>query len=343
MYSEFLEQLRTSLKDKRDSLTGWLETSSPDEKQLHLGDASEADVKAHLDVIEDNLEKVSTEEFGICEICHESVDPEILQMDYTATVCLGHFTEEQISSLELELELASGVQKSLLPQQIPDSPYLDISAFSRPAQVIGGDYFDFFKFGDGSEGLAIADVAGHGVSAALHMSSIQALLRTLVPTSSSPLEIIQHIQRLLIHNLNFSNFVTVFLASFDPSSNQLKYCNAGHNPPLLVSRNGRDGDSSSWLYPTGAAVGLIENLLIKEAAVKASPGDVLVLYTDGVTEAMNAAGEQFGYDRLAEVARRMSKSPSKEIVQAIRQELFSFTQQETFADDTTILACRILG
>ena len=185
----------------------------------------------HLEHVEKCLEKVECGELGVCEVCHEGVDTSLLEMDYTAQVCLEHLSREEISKLELELELAQNVQRSLLPQQLPDSAYLEFSAFSRPAQLIGGDYFDFFQFADGGQGLTIADVAGHGVSAALHMASIQALLRTLIPANSSPLDVLSHIQRLLIHNVNFSNFVTIFLASFDHTTHTLKYTNAGHTPP----------------------------------------------------------------------------------------------------------------
>ena len=196
------------------------------------------------------------------------------------------------------------MQRSLLPQQLPDSPYLEFSAFSRPAQMIGGDYFDFFQFADGGQGLTIADVAGHGVPAALHMASIQALLRTLIPVNSSPKEVLSHIQRLLIHNVNFSNFVTIFLASFDHATHLLKYTNAGHTPPLLLRPNGAGLPFTDWLYPTGAAIGLIEELLMQEAVIAVQPGDVLVMVTDGVTEAMDASGEQFGYERLTQAASK---------------------------------------
>ena len=340
MYSEFLDQLRTGLTEKKANLTDWLETASPDEKKIHLGTVDEQAVQTHLEVIETSLDKVEGGIFGLCEICHEDVDTPLLEMDYTSSICLGHFTPQEVESLELELELAQTVQKSLLPQQIPDSPYLDIAAFSRPAQVIGGDYFDFFAWGDGAQGLAIADVAGHGISAALHMASIQALLRTLVPTSSSPVEVVRHIQRLLIHNVNFSNFVTIFLAAYDPATHTLKYCNAGHNPPLLFRRNGERVAYLKWLNPTGAAIGLIEDLVLNESTVQVQPDDFLVLYTDGLTEASDNTGEQFGPERLSESVQRWANGSSAGLVQHIRQDLLEFTPAELLDDDTTILACR---
>jgi sigma-B regulation protein RsbU (phosphoserine phosphatase) len=262
-------------------------------------------------------------------------------MDYTSSVCLDHFSQAEKHSLEMELELAQTVQRSLLPQQIPETPDLEIAAFSRPAQLIGGDYFDFIPFSDGAQGLAIADVAGHGVSAALHMASIQALLRTLIPISSSPAEVSEHVQRLLIHNVRFSNFVTLFLAAYDPVTHGLKYSNAGHNPPLLLSGEGNGRASQQWLRPTGAAIGLVEGMTFGEQSLQVQPGDVLILYTDGVTEAMRPDGEQFGYERLAQAASRWANGSSWELVQGIRQELLDFTRQEAQADDVTLIVCRI--
>jgi phosphoserine phosphatase RsbU/P len=343
MYSAFLNQLRTNLNEKRANLTDWLDQAAPAEKATRLGPATELVVHEHIASLETNLERGIVGELGVCVICNEPVNTRLLEMDYTAQVCLDHFTPEERNHLEQELELAQVAQKSLLPQNLPESPHLEISAFSRPAQVIGGDYFDFLHFADGAQGLAIADVAGHGISAALHMASIQALLRTLVPNSSSPADVIRHIQKLLIHNVHFTTFVTVFLASYDTRTHTLTYCNAGHNPPLQFRRDNHGEIISKWLSPTGAAIGLIEELAINESSTKVEPVDFLVLYTDGLTEAANKSGDQFGTDRLSLAASRWANSNTAALVQGIRQDLQDFTQTEILADDTTIVACRFLS
>ncbi len=343
MNTETQPEIRSGLLEKRTRLEGWLESTPAQNRQMQLGPLEEEAVYAHLEVIERSLEKEQTGELGICKICHGSIEEPLLEMDYTSEVCLGDLSQEEVRSLELELQLAQTVQKSLLPQQTPDTPNLEISAFSRPAQMIGGDYFDFFQFNNGTQGLAIADVAGHGISAALHMASVQALLRTLVPTSDSPLIVVEHVQRLLIHNVRFANFVTLFLASFNPASRILQYCNAGHNPPILIHPGANGEPSQCWLHPTGAAVGLVEGLALQQESVHLDPGDILLLYTDGITEAMNAAGEPFGYDRLAQAAVQRSNASPREFVQHIRHALLDFTGQQPLADDTTIVACRVLG
>lgn len=343
MAIDFLEQIRLGLLERRSQLVGWLNTAPAPERETRLGPSGEEEVLAHLQTIDESLEKAETGDLGRCTVCHGYVDLELLEMDYTADVCLGHLSDQELSDLETELSLAQTVQKSLLPQQTPASEFLEIAAFSRPAQVIGGDYFDFFEFGDGTHGIAIADVAGHGISAALHMASIQALLRTLIPASDSPLQVVRHIQKLLIHNIRFSNFVTIFLASYDPAGRTLRYCNAGHNPPIWASRKSDGRAALEWLSPTGAAVGLVEGLRLEENTIRPDPGDRLVLYTDGITEAMNLHGEQFGYDRLAELVSRTSNGSSSGLLHAIRQELMDFTAGQVLADDATLLVCHILA
>jgi len=201
-----------------------------------LGPSTEQSVICCVDVIDEAIAKADTKTLGKCEVCHEDVDPELLEVDYTASVCIDHLSEQERRHLEGELELAQNVQKMLLPQEAPTITGLEIAAFSRPAQILGGDYFDFIDFRNGFHGLAIADVAGHGVSASLHMASIQALLRTLVPVNESPAEVMRQVHKLFIHNIRFETFVTFFIGAFDSSTKAFTYCNAGHQPPLVLHK-----------------------------------------------------------------------------------------------------------
>lgn len=337
-------QFHEKLEEKRDSLSDWLEQAPAEERQVRLGPASEEAVQSQLEALETAVEKAEEGTLGICTVCHEQVDDRLLEMDYTSSVCLDHLSTQERRDLESELELAQTVQRSLLPQQLPDTPLLQTAAFSRPAQIISGDYFDFFRFQNGTPGLAIGDVAGHGVSASLYMASLQALLRTLIPSSDSPHEVVRHINRLVIHNLRFSTFVALFLGAIDLSTHTLTYCNAGHTPPLLF--RGKDGGESdlAWLSPTGAAIGLVEEETAYGAGrVQLQPGDILLLCTDGVTEAFNPAGEQFGWQRLADIVSRLWRSSARELLLGVRQELESFTAGQPLSDDVTLLVTKILG
>ena len=203
MEAFILERISKDLLRKRDSLTEWIHTTPLVKKEVLLGPSTEQSVRTRLGVIDDTISKADSKTLGKCEVCHEDVETELLEVDYTACVCIEHLSKEERRHLESELELAQSVQKMLLPQEVPNIPGIEIAAFSRPAQIVGGDYFDFIDFSNGFHGLAIADVAGHGVSASLHMASIQALLRTLVPVNKSPAEVMSQVHKLFIHNIRF--------------------------------------------------------------------------------------------------------------------------------------------
>jgi len=277
--------------------------------------------------------------YGICEICHESVDSELLQMDFTATVCLGHYTEEELRQLESELELSQVVQRALLPTEVPSIPQYDIAAFSRPAQIVTGDYFDFLRFDDGTHGFVIGDVSGHGVSAGMLMTSLQTVFHTLAPEMDSPVAVLKRINRLYVHNIHFTTFVTLFFARLDTQKRQLSYASAGHNPPLLYRSSTTKG---TWLKPTGPAIGLVDDFGFQCNDIQLSQGDILVLYTDGLVEATNPGqNEQFGYDRLLEIVRQNDGLHANELIQKVRQALNDFTQGALLADDITLIVCRV--
>jgi sigma-B regulation protein RsbU (phosphoserine phosphatase) len=341
MEALLLERMRKGLLQKKNNLTEWLHATPLDKKQVLLGPLTEQSVRTRLDVIDDTISKADTKTLGKCEICHEDVEPELLEVDYTACVCIEHLSKEERHQLESELELAQDVQKMLLPQEAPDIPGLEIAAFSRPAQIVGGDYFDFVDFSNGLHGLAIADVAGHGVSASLHMASIQALLRTLVPISKSPAEVMRQIHKLFIHNIRFETFVTFFIGAFDSSTKTLTFSNAGHQPALVFRKNNSNKEAVEMLWPTGAAIGLIEEAEFAEKTIELHEEDLLVLYTDGVTEAVNLQYQEFGRERLIKLSEQVNNASAKQVVQEIRQGLEEFSEGKPLADDTTIVICKI--
>jgi sigma-B regulation protein RsbU (phosphoserine phosphatase) len=337
-----INRIQEGLTTKRQNLTNWLSSAPEPDKEICLACEDEVDdqgLQDHLQVIDMALAKAADQTLGVCEVCHGQVDDKLLEMDYTACVCLDHYSDEERRQLENELELSQVVQRALLPRETPSIPGVDLAAFSRPAQIVGGDYFDFFKFRDGAHGMVIADVEGHGVSASMLMSSLQTALHTLVPDNDSPIPVLERINRFYIHNINFTTFVTVFLSRFDPASRNLTYASAGHNPPLLLHVNGRD--ELSWLKPTAAAIGLMEEYHVRAETITLLPGDILLLYTDGVTEATNAINEPFGVDRLAATVKEYSGLSTQELVRAIRQSLQAFCADKPLADDITLLACKV--
>ena len=341
MDTEVFERIRVSLLEQRRNLADWLTTTPAWKKQVRLGPVNEQAAQAHLQVLDTMIEKTQDQTLGLCEVCHDYIEPDRLEMDYTSSVCLDHLSAAEKNRLEAELELATKVQQALLPQHVPDIPGLELAAFSRPADIVGGDYFDFFRFQDETHGLVIGDVAGHGMSASLLMASLQASLRTLAPDYASPVEVVRRLNLLFCHNIHLSKFVTLFLARFDPQTRSLTYCNAGHNPPLLWRARPNGQESLAYLRPTGAAIGLVEEFQFGAETVTLAPGDILLLYTDGVTEATNPQEEEFGQERLVELVRYGSPWSAQELVREVRRRLQEFTHGQPLADDTTIVAGKI--
>ena len=332
------QNLTQGLAEKRQNLALWLETAPASEKDLHLGPAGEDAVREHIHVLDEAVEKAGQGVLGICTICGEPVDEGLLEMDYTANVCLSHLTPEEARPLEREMELSRMVQRALLPQEAPAIPGLELAAFLRPAQIVGGDFFDFPRFKDGRYGITIADVVGKGVSAGLIMASMQTTLRALVPESDSPAGVLARLNALFSHNAFFTTMVTLFLGAYDPASRHLTYTNAGHNPPL-VYRAGNNGTGELFsLRPTAPAIGLLEDPPFREQTVDLAPGDLLLFYTDGVTEAFNPQDEQYGIDRLEDFLHRSAGAAPKGLIRGLQRELLEFAQGEQFADDITLIA-----
>lgn len=343
MATRDLGKFRESLVAQQQAITEWMDNTPAEKRSTLLGPEDEAAVQEHIEVINRAAEKAADQTLGICKVCHEAVDNELLEIDYTAEVCLDHFSEEELRQLEMELELSQTVQKSLLPQQVPFIPGLDIAVFSRPAQILGGDYFDFLRYRDGAHSLAIADVMGHGMSAGLLMASVQTALRTFIPGSLLPGEVARRMNRFFLHNIHRTTFITIILARYEVDSRTFQYCNAGHNPPLLHRPTGNSGGSAQWLMPTSAAIGLSEKFRAGMETVTLLPGDFLLLYTDGVTEAVNPHGEEFGTVRLEEVVRQNAHQAAKDIVRAVRQAVQDFAASKPLFDDTTLVACKAVS
>jgi len=335
-----VERIREGIEEKRSRLSEWLQAARPEGRAQALGPVAESAVQAHLAQLDLAVERSHSGELGLCEVCHEPVNSELLEVDYTASVCLEHLSQAQMRDLERELQLAQAVQRELLPQEVPDIPGLQIAAYSRPAQIVSGDFFDFYRFEDGRAGVAVADVAGHGLSASLHMAGLQSLLRAMVPTSRSPREVLSRIHRLYRHNFRFTTFVSVFLMAVDLPRRELSYVNAGHNPPALVRPNPGQGISLTWLMPTGPALGLTEEADYAERMVPFGDSDMLTLYTDGIPESFDLKGNQFGQDRLETLLRMAAAVPAPEAVRIVRDELQGFIGENPPSDDITLIVLR---
>lgn len=245
--------------------------------------------------------------------------------------------------LRRDLELASEVQRRLLPERPPQSPAAEFAAMSLPARSVGGDYYDFIPVGDRQLGIALADVAGKGVAAALVMSVVQSSLRMITADGESSLpELASRMNRVLKRS-GTGSYATFFYAQLDESNQTLRYVNAGHNPPYLVRAIAGDAavHEIEELRTGGMVIGLFPQAGYEEGAVQLRKGDVLVAFTDGVTEAMSPSEEEFGEDRLQALLREVAPLPVTEISTRIAAELRGWIRDAAQFDDLTFLVMKV--
>lgn len=238
-----------------------------------------------------------------------------------------------------ELEIAREVQERLFPQTLPAVDGLDYAGRCRPARGVGGDYYDFLALPDGRFGLAIGDVSGKGVSAALLMASLQASLRGQTTFGTPGLgDLMARVNRLVCDASSANRYATFFYATYDAASRRLDYVNAGHNAPMLLRREGQ----VERLDRGGPVVGLLEVAVYESTAVDLCPGDLLVAYTDGLSEAMNPEGEEWGEERLIAAVQRCVGLPALQIVDRLARMADDFVSGAPQHDDMTVVVARLM-
>jgi len=239
---------------------------------------------------------------------------------------------------EQELTLARRIQRSFLLTQFPELPRIELHALNLSSKEVSGDFYDVVPAGDGSWLLAIADVAGKGVAAALLTSMLQASLRTQAGATTSVAEILRNINRLVYRQTSVNQFATFFLARVHETSLRLSFSNAGHNWPVVF----RDGGEREFLVKGGVVVGILEDASFEEASVELKPGDRLVFYTDGVSEAQDPKGEMFGEDRLYDLVSSLPRDLSaREVTDRIVARVNEFLGGAEAGDDITLMVLRV--
>lgn len=241
--------------------------------------------------------------------------------------------------MEDELKIAREIQQGLLPEILPEVQGFDLAAVNIPSKQVGGDYYDVIARAPGEYVIAIGDVSGKGTPAALLMANVQAALRTLVPIESSLTKATARINDLTSLNTRGGKFITFFWGMLDVATRVLRYVNAGHNPPLLLRANG----SVERLDVGGVILGIIKTQTpYQEGMVRFESGDTLLMYTDGVSEAMNAEGRDFTEERLERCFQGLMKFSCAEIIRRIQVELETHTKGTPQSDDITMLVLKAL-
>ncbi|MCK4513339.1 PP2C family protein-serine/threonine phosphatase [bacterium] len=240
------------------------------------------------------------------------------------------------SKLEQEMEIARTIQTQLLPKSFPDPPGWDIYGFSVPARHVGGDCFDVIDMTDGKFAITIGDVAGKGTPAAILMANVQAAVRALAESGVRPKELMRHVNRIAYSYTGDSEFITFFYCVLDTKAGEIRYVNAGHNPPCVLRSNGE----KEFLGKGGLIVGIMPDVEYEDAVITLGLGDSLVLFTDGVTEALNPHEEMFGDERLEALLVEHRHLGAHDIEERVYAELKGFVAGAAQADDITMVAVK---
>jgi len=237
-----------------------------------------------------------------------------------------------------EMEIARRLQRRLLPERAPTIEGLDIAADNLPAREVGGDFYDFIPVTKDRWGFVIADVSGKGMAAAIFMGLSRTIVRASTTGSLRITTALEQANELICRDSTSGMFVTLFFAVLTPGENKLTYVNAGHNPPLLFRT---DSGEMIKLKTKGIALGVKSGVRLEEAEVDLEKGNMLVLYTDGITEAVNEKGEAFGEERLMEIIRKNSRLTAKEMILKIQDDVMIFAGTQPQYDDITLLIMRV--
>jgi len=249
----------------------------------------------------------------------------------------------QRERMNREVEIAREVQERLFPQKLPVIAGLDYAGHFRPALGVGGDYYDFLALPKGNLGIAIGDVSGKGIAAALMMASLQASLRgeaTRAPENLAAA--VTNINRLVYEASASNRYATFFYGQYDPAQGRFDYVNAGHNPPMVFHGDGENA-SVTRLEAGGTVVGLVEGAHYEQGSVRLNPGDVLVAFTDGISEAMNLDDEEWGEDRLIEAVRKCGVSSAQQLMECIFEDATRFAGAAPQHDDMTLVVVRVFS
>lgn len=253
----------------------------------------------------------------------------------------SYLVESQIEKerLEEEMRLASRIQQGLLPQTIPTLPGIEVAAFNRPSREVGGDYFDVNRLDSERLLTMVADVAGKGVPAALLMANLQACLRVMLPMDLSLEEATAHMNRVIYENTDVDKFITSFVGIVDVQAHALDYVNAGHNPPMHI----RAGGEVERLETGGLLLGVMTGMPYERGTARLEAGDVVAMFTDGLTEAMSPDEQEYGEERLEALLQRHRHEPAQAILDTVYADVRAFTHDPaSLSDDLTMVVLKVV-
>jgi phosphoserine phosphatase RsbU/P len=322
MNADLQQFFRSELASRRERLQG-------------AGVSAEAGVLTHLLAEVDlALERLESGEYGLCETCHDPVEQDRLLANPLTRFCLDHLTEREQRALEQDLEMAARIQSGLLPRLDQQFHPWDVHYSFEPARVVSGDYCDLIPEQSGSLLFFLGDVSGKGIAASMLMSHLHGMFRSLASLSLPLPVIMERAGRMFCDSTLPSHFATLISGRAAPDGS-IVVCNAGHLPALALRKDQIESFGSRSL-----PLGLFCEGTFEAESLSLGVGENLVLFTDGVTEAQNASGVEFGETELSEVLTEHNGCPAREVVDACRRRLRTFLGGGFASDDQTILVLR---
>jgi sigma-B regulation protein RsbU (phosphoserine phosphatase) len=285
-----------------------------------------------LEEVDSALHRIDHGNFGVCEICQGTVDEEVIRENPLARVCLDCLTPKQQRALEYDLELAAQIQKGLLPPVDFSLAGWDISYHYQPAGVVGGDYCDLIGGPNGELYFVMADVSGKGVAAAMLSSNLRAVFRSLIPIGLCTEELVGRANQLFRQSTLPTQYATLVCGKMT-AGGDLEIVNAGHLPALLAGEWG-----TRVFESTSQPLGVFDGQQFNAAQTRVAPGETLVIYTDGISEAENDGGDEFGVERLQRVIQQHCSGCPIQLVDACKKHLDDFRGRRERFDDETLLA-----
>ena len=317
--------LQAELLDRRQKLGSAMEESGEAAQLAHL-----------LTEVDAALERLDSGSYGICRVCHDSIEERLLLADPLVQACLDHLTQPERRALERDLELAHAIQLKLLPRRSLGFGGWEVCYHFAPAGAVSGDYCDVVtpESAEGAMLVALGDVSGKGVAASMLMAHLNALVRTLAERREPLPKLVGQVNRAFCESTLPAHYATLVCGMAGPDGG-LDLCNAGHVRPILLR-----GSNASPLPPGGLPVGLFCSAEFAVQSLSLGPGDSLVLYTDGLTEARDPAGDEYGADRLASLLGSLHALEPQALLSACLADHVAFRAGTPVSDDLTLLVLR---
>jgi len=294
------------------------------------------DVSRLLGEVDAALTRFNKGTFGLCEECHDPIEPERLIADPLIKLCLGDLTQKQLDAIQEDLQLAGEIQKRLLPKSNFSSEFLHADFAYQPAGIVSGDYVDLIPH-DGELYFILGDVSGKGMAASILMSNLHAMFHVLVPLGLPVCDLVARANRLFAESTLANQYATLVVGKIN-ANGEVEMCNAGHLPPIIVG-----GEKSVELGASGLPLGMFSDSSFVSSGVRLNPGETLLLFTDGVTEANDNDGAEFGTDRLRESINGSAVGHPTDLLQTCVNAVASFRNGAARNDDMTMLALKYNG